>query len=94
MYTFVAGKIQYGEITTDAAYTYVRLAKGQLIYALIDGMKLIYNEKTVFSSDEPSVYDLSHRPDIDRNGIFTTKRDYWEYELKTKWDSWEDTISI
>jgi hypothetical protein len=94
MYTFVAGKIQYGEITTDAAYTYVRMAKGQLIYALIDGMKLIYNGKTVFSSDEPSVYDLSHRPDIDRNGIFKTKRDYWEYELKTKWDSWEDTISI
>jgi len=93
-YTYEAGRIQYGEIETDAAYAYAKLSGHVLDYAFIDGMKLFFGSREVFDSDKPSVYDLSHRPDLGREGTFKTDREHWEFELKTKWDSWEDTVQI
>lgn len=94
VYTYDAGKIQYGELTTDAAYAYTKLSDDTLTYAFIDGMKLFFKGKEVFSSEKPSVYDLGHRGDISRRGVFETKLEYWEYELRTKWESWEDNIQL
>jgi hypothetical protein len=94
VYTYDDGKVRYGELTTDAAYAYTKLFNGTLSYAFIDGMKLFYRENEVFSSERPSVYNLDHRLDISRRGVLKTKREYWTYELKTKWESWEDDFSF
>ncbi len=93
-YTYEAGETRYGEFATDAAYLYARLNGNLLKYAFIDGMKLLFRNRRIFSSEEPSVIDLAHRPDIDRKGTFKTEKEYWKFELKTKWDSWEDEIKV
>ncbi|MEM2687951.1 MAG: hypothetical protein QW796_06355, partial [Thermoproteota archaeon] len=93
-YTYEAGEIQYDEFATDAAYLYANLNGSLLKYAFIDGMKLLFKNKRIFSSEEPSVINLTHRPDIDREGAFKTEKEYWKFELKTKWDSWEDEAEV
>ena len=94
-YTYEDGKVQYGEITSDSAYIYTNLVSNETLrFAFIDGMKLFFRGTKIFSSEEPSILDLSHRSDIDREGYFKTEKEYWKYELKTKWDSWEDEIKI
>ncbi|MBO3799189.1 MAG: heparinase II/III family protein [Thermoproteota archaeon] len=94
VYTYEAGEIQYDEFATDAAYLYAKLNRSLLKYAFIDGMKLLFKNKRIFSSEEPSVINLTHRPDIDREGAFKTEKEYWKFELKTKWDSWEDEAEV
>ncbi len=94
VYTYEGGETRYGELASDAAYTYTRFADDMLTYAFIDGMKLFFKGKEVFSADKPSVYDLRHRSDVIHAGTFKTDRENWEFELKTKWDSWEDTVRI
>ncbi|MEM2056933.1 MAG: heparinase II/III family protein, partial [Thermoproteota archaeon] len=94
VYTYEAGEIQYDEFATDAAYLYAKLNGSLLKYAFIDGMKLLFKNKRIFSSEEPSVINLTHRPDIDREGAFKTEKEYWKFELKTKWDSWEDEAEV
>ncbi|MGB9717908.1 MAG: hypothetical protein ACPL4E_05635 [Thermoproteota archaeon] len=94
VYTYEAGEVRYDEFATDAAYLYARLNGSLLKYAFIDGMRLLFRDKTIFSSEEPSVIDLTNRPDIDRKGTFKTEKEYWEFELKTKWDSWEDEVRV
>ncbi len=93
-YTYEAGKIRYGGIISDAAYVYTRFSGDLLEFAFIDGMKLYYKGKEVFDSEKPSIYDLSHRPDMVRTGAFRTPTESWDYELKTKWDSWEGSVSF
>ncbi|MGQ9597610.1 MAG: hypothetical protein ACUVUS_09680 [Thermoproteota archaeon] len=94
VYTYDAGKIRYDDFMTDASYLYAKLSGDMLKYAFIDGMRIFFKNKRIFSSDEPTVLDLAHRPDIDREGTFKTEKEYWEFELKTKWDSWEDEVKI
>jgi len=94
VYTYEAGRIRYSDITTDAAYAYTRLSGDVLTYAFIDGMKLLFKGKEIFDSEKPSICDLSHRSDIGQTGTFKTDSEYWEFELKTKWDSWEDSVRI
>jgi len=95
VYTYEDGKVRYGEIESDAAYIYMGLLPDNTLrFAFIDGMKLFFKGIKLFSSDEPSVIDLSHRPDIEREGYFKTEREYWRYELKTKWESWEEEIKL
>jgi hypothetical protein len=94
IYTYEAGEIRYDDFATDAAYLYAKLTDNVLKYAFIDGMKLFFKNDVVFSSEGPSVLDLTHRPDIDHEGTFRTEKEYWEFELKTKWNSWEDEVEV
>ncbi|MEM1507803.1 MAG: hypothetical protein QW294_05560 [Candidatus Bathyarchaeia archaeon] len=95
VYTYEDGKIRYDEIVSDAAYIYTGLfSNNTLRFAFIDGMKIFFKEIKLFSSEEPSIIDLSHRSDIEREGYFKTEREYWKYELKTKWDSWEGEVKL
>ena len=70
---------EYGDLITDARYTYLKIKGNELSYAFFKASKLIFKNQTIFEAP-----GMLHGQD---NGV------YRKYGIP-KWAAWEDKVQL
>ena len=78
-YNFESGRAEYGDLITDARYTYLKKKGNELSYAFFMASKLIYNNQTIFEAP-----GMLHGQD---NGVYRKRG-------VPKWAAWEDKVEL
>ena len=78
-YNFESGRVSYGDLQTDARYSYLHKMKDRVSYSFISASKLVYDGKPIFEAPgQPFGQDDGS---YQRWGV-------------PKWVAWEDTVRI
>ncbi len=78
-YNFASGRADYGDVTTDARYCYIRQQKKNLFYSFFQASKIIFKEQKIFEAQQ----QLHGQDD----------GSYMRYGTP-KWVAWQDSVIL
>ena len=79
-YTWEAGRVQYGDIATDAHYLFARISGNEITYSASEVLKVLYRDKVLMEA-LPNTHGLQLDGAPDRVGF-------------VKWRYWEDKVAL